>query len=592
MLTIVAIVLFVLILAITLVLLYLNTDMFKSNSTLFAKYMGQNIENLDEIYHKIGTSEYKQLLEHNKYTSKTQVKVNYMENIGTSSEDTGNSINQLKLEINGQTDKNNQYNYQDIKLLNQDEKVAEVEYIQNQNTYGIKFSDLFNQYILVNNENLKDLFQKAGISQEQLTNLPDKIEMNPEWEEIFKLSKEEQEKIQTKYNNLISQNISKENFSKQKNQTIQIDGKNVNVNAYTLTQTKEKMNDLYLKILEEVKQEEIILSRLDKIQSLIEKYQTNETISLKDQFITNIDDLIANIHKNNIGQEEAKITVYENYHTTVRTLIQNPEFEIRFDVLALQSQNYMQISYKEIENEKEQVITYKKEKEETNISLKNIMGEDTKEYSIVSTQKVNGNDCAKTIIAKYEDDTNRVEATIEQEFSIINESEDKITIEEGTAINLSELNQEQLQSIINQVNSRVSEKTTEIMSTSINEQDLLEVLKVVGFVKEQQAIEAEGVTETEKNRFNSKFEILQGENLESVAILKLIDAIKDNLINIEVVSNTELKLKLDRLNSNPEVATMLTTFMEENKNKKYNVKVEYDEVTGLVNNMVLTMLEK
>ena len=72
----------------------------------------------------------------------------------------------------------------------------------------------------------------------------------------------------------------------------------------------------------------------------------------------------------------------------------------------------------------------------------------------------------------------------------------------------------------------------------------------------------------------------------------LIEAIKENLIDFEVVSNTELKLKLDRLDKDEEVATTLSAFIEQNKNKKYNAKVEYDETTGLVSDIVLTMLEK
>ena len=64
------------------------------------------------------------------------------------------------------------------------------------------------------------------------------------------------------------------------------------------------------------------------------------------------------------------------------------------------------------------------------------------------------------------------------------------------------------------------------------------------------------------------------------------------MVDIEIVSNTELKLKLDTLNKNEEVATTLSSFVEQNKNKNYSAKVEYDEETGLVSDILLTMLEK
>ena len=60
---------------------------------------------------------------------------------------------------------------------------------------------------------------------------------------------------------------------------------------------------------------------------------------------------------------------------------------------------------------------------------------------------------------------------------------------------------------------------------------------------------------------------------------------------MEVVSNTELKLKLDRFNKNEQVATVLSSFIEENKNRKYDARVEYEVETGLASEIVLTMVE-
>lgn len=592
MIIIVSIILLLLIIAITLFLLYINTDMFKSNSTLFAKYIGQNVENITAFYNEVGTSDYNELLQQNKYVTETQVKVNYTENIGTTSESTQNSMNQLKLKISGQTDNSNQYNYQDIYLLSNDEKVSEIEYIQSGNTYGIKFSDLFNQYILADNENLKELFEKIGYTEEELANIPDTIEFSNDFENIFQFSEEEKQNIKTKYINIINNNISKDNFSKQKNQMIQIDGKNIKANSYVLTLTKEQLNNIYIEMLEEVKQDEIILTRIDKIQALLGKYQSTETINLKEEFITEVEDSITNIMRNNIGQDEAKIIVYENNQTTIRTVIQHPDYEINIDFLYSQAENYLKVSYEDIRSPKEQVFTYKNIDEETSIIFKNTEDEKTIEYSLVINEKVDNNNCIKNIVAKYEDDSNRVEATIEQEIDIINNFENEVVLDDKNSINLSNLEPEEVQAILDIVNSSVSEKINEITTTAVNIEDLWQVLKTIGFVKEGQVIESTGVTETERNRFNSQFEILQGDNLETDDILNLIDAIKENLVDIEIVSNTELKLKLDTLNKNEEVATTLSSFVEQNKNKNYSAKVEYDEETGLVSDILLTMLEK
>ena len=47
---IISILLVILMIFTAFVLVYINTDMFKSNKTLFMKYLGQNTENLNQIY--------------------------------------------------------------------------------------------------------------------------------------------------------------------------------------------------------------------------------------------------------------------------------------------------------------------------------------------------------------------------------------------------------------------------------------------------------------------------------------------------------------------------------------------------------------
>lgn len=589
---IITIVLLILIIATVLSLLYINTDMFKSNSTLFTKYLGQNVENVGAIYEQIGESEYNELLKQSNYTTQTEVKINYTENLGTSSESTQNSINQLRLEINGQTDNSNQYNYQDINLINNDENIAQVEYVQSGNTYGIKFSNMFNQYILANNENLKELFKKVGYTDEEVANIPDTIEFNNELDNIIKFSEEEKQMIKEKYINIINTNISKDKFSKQKNQVVQINGQNIQTNAYTLTLTKEQLNNIYIKVLEEVKQDEIILTKIDKMQEVLEKYQIIEESNLRELFIKEIEEIVANITRNNIGQDEAKITVYENDQIAIRTAIQSQDYEITIDVLSYQEEDYLQISYKDITNEKEKIFTYKNTQEEETAIFKNVGDEKTEEYSLLNSEKVEDNNCDRNIVLKYEDDSNRIEATIEEKISIGDSFENQVSLNDENSINLSELNEEQARAVMDQVTKGVSDRINEITTNIINVEDLRKLLSAIGLVEEQEVFEQTGVTETEKNRFNSKFEILQGEDLDADAILKLIDAIKENLINMEVISNTELRLELDRYNNNEEIATTLNAFIENNKNKKYNVKVEYDEETGLVSGIILTIVEK
>lgn len=577
-----------------LILIYIYTDSFKPSSTLFAKYIGQNVENLGDFYQNIGENEYNKLLQESKYITQTNVKVNFINNIGTTSENVQNPINQLGIEIKGQTDKSNEFNYQDIRLVNNNEEVAELEYIQSQNTYGLKFSDLFNQYLMVNNENLKDLFRKAGYPEEQLKNIPNSINLDNNLKDIIQFSEEEKQNLRNKYMGIISNEFSKDNFSKQKNQIIKIDGNELMVNSYILTLTKEQLNNIYLKVLEKVKEDEIILSKIENLQTIMTEYRPNNDIKLKENFIEKVNNKITDITKNNIGNEETRIIVHENNQTTVKTMIVTPDYEINLELLSNDKENYIKVSYKDTTSTKDkgQSIEYRKTFKETYASYEKIDGEDKKNYSLTINENIENSNCIKNIFALYEDNNSKVELTAEQNIKLVDNFDNNIILDEKSTINLSNLEKEKLQVLLKKVNTSLLEKTQKLKENVINEQDILEILKTIGIVKEKQVLETIGITETERNRFNSKFEILEGENMESSKIFTILEAIKENLVGYEVVSGTELKLNLDRFESKEEILTKLKAFFEENKSRKYNAKIEYDETTGLVNGILITILER
>ena len=69
-----------------LVYLYMTTDAFKSNDTLFVKYLAQNFSMIEQIQNQNGMEEANELLQNNKYTSTTQGKINYIINKGLEGE--------------------------------------------------------------------------------------------------------------------------------------------------------------------------------------------------------------------------------------------------------------------------------------------------------------------------------------------------------------------------------------------------------------------------------------------------------------------------------------------------------------------------
>ena len=586
-----SIVVCILIIIAVLVILYIKTDMFKSSDVLFAKYFKQNFDNINNLYSNLVENEYDNLLKESKYQSEAEIKINYAQNIGTTLENMQNPINQLKIEVEEQKDIANNYNYQDIQLIKDKEKVSEIKCILEDDVCGIQFADMFNQYVLANNENLKELLKETeNFSDEQLSKIPNKIEFNYDLYDVFRFSEEEKENLSQRYTNIIINSVSSQKISKQSNQPIQINGASINANEYVMTLTKEELNNIYIQILEELKQDEIILNKVNNLQKFLNQYQFifGEITDLQTRFVTEVQYLIDDIVQNNIGQEECKIIVYEQDGKTIKNVIQGSGYEISLETLA--SENYIKISHKNELEEKS--LNLKKEMNQINISYQTKTEDKISEYNILINEEVNGNNCERIITAKYEDDTNRVEMNIEKNIQIVNKFDDEIILDSDNSVNLSDLELEQTKEITNMVNTAVSEKISQIKETIINEEDIKNVLVGAGLLKEEQVIVGTGVTETERNRFNSKFEILQGEELDDKAVMNLINAIKENLIGLEPVSANEIKLKLDQLNKNEEAFTTISNFIENNRNKKYSAKIEYDESTGLASDLLLTIEEK
>lgn len=598
MIIIISIVIVLLILLIGFALVYINTDMFKSNKTLFKKYLGKNVDNIGVIYNDVSNkTDYEKSLEQNKYTTNTQINVNYTENIGTTQESTDNAFNQLKIVADGQVDKINQYEYQKMNLYNGDNSILGLEYIKDNNTYGLRFSDLFKQFLLVDNANLQELSKKLGATEEQVENIPNEISLNLIPIDQLKFNNEEKKTLSDRYTKIIEENIgeNKQNFSKQKGTTIQIDGKNVQVNAYIVTLTKEQLNNLYLKILEQLKDDDIILGKLDIIQTELDNTMqifnpNGETQNLRDSFINEIDSIITEINLTNIGQDETKIIVYENMKNTVRTLIQTQEYELSLDYLITNQETYMEYKSVNISENSEQTISVKKLSDSTEVKWENLEENNASQVSLKENKKIDGNNMNKSIVIQYEDSSNRIEADIDQKVQLANQFEDQIILGEDNSIKLNDLEQEELESLLSTVFSGVTTKVINLQS-EINMDDISQALINSQLVEGDNTLYSTGVTDSERSRYNSQFEILKGNNLKSDRILSIIDAIEDYISNLEVVSNTELRIGLSENGKDEQMITTLKNFIEKNKNLEYNVDVEYNLTTGLIDGLILIINE-
>ena len=581
-----------LIIVVSLVILYLNTDIFKSNQTLFFKYLGKNTEIIKEIEKIYGNTGYEDLLENSKYTQDIEMKVNYTEDYGTTSENTSNIINNLKLTIEGQIDNVNKYNYKDVKLLKNDGQIFELEYAQSDNIYGIRFSDLFKQYILIEDNNLKEVFKILGFPDQDLENITYGLDINQEdITNSIKLSDKEIDNLKEKYISIINKDLSKGNFTKESNKVIAINERDVNANEYVLKLTKEQLNNIYINILENFKNEEIVLGKIANIQEIVNgiSSDSSEIINLKDEFSRGIEDIIEKINRNNIGTEETRIIIYESQGETIRTTIQGVDYQINLEHIKTEQENFVEFNLSKNEN-KVQKISITKNDKKINLNIEHKENNIPIIISIEEDNYIEDKKCKKNINIKYEDETNKLDSNIIINTNIVDNFENSIEFINENSIEFNKLNEEQLNAILNKVSEEVREKLDSV-AEEIEIENLKQILINIGVLSYTQKLEGEGISETEKNRFNSKFEILEGENIDDENMLKIVESIKNNIINLQVVSNKELKIEISKENKNDNLVKKLEEFIEKEDKLKYNISVEYDDETGLVRYVILKIIE-
>ena len=488
----------VLIILIILGILFLTTDMFKSDGEIFLENLEKNSYNLKQIMSALENADYNEFIQQSKYSQNEELKINFTENYGTTSESKENIINRLKIVASGEKDKEDNYEYKDFKLLKDDEKKAEIEYLQKNNEYGLRFSDLFKQYLVIENESLKSLLKNMGYSEEDVEYFSDTFELRSF--EDAKFSDEEIETLVKKYANIIGESISKEKIKKSKNQIININNTEIATDAYTLKLTKEELNNIYIKMLENLKEDEIILGKIDKLQECfypeifsmldIELIKVNNTdvTKLKNEYVKNIEKEINDVKRNNIGGEECNITIYGKKGVVYRTEVKMPEKTLSFDYLET-DKLFSDIVVLENDAEKKR-ITITKTGNETNIDMKDVIEEKPVSISYKSTQEREEEKFERNIDFKYEYNSNIVEISYSNDISSINEINDKKTFEDDNGIKLNYLDSEKIMLLMNKVKTDVNTKKAAI-EQELNIQEVESILTKIGITKNKMVIENE-----------------------------------------------------------------------------------------------------
>ena len=599
-----SIVLVVLIILGILVTLYIKTDMFKSNEKLFAKYMMQNLNAIEILKDKdtLGTEN---KLNTNKYKSEMEGTIQYTENIGTSAESTESNINKVKLKINSDIDKQENYDYKDISIGTDDEELVKLEYLNQDQTYAVRMYGI-KQFVSAKKDNLDELLKEFGI--ENIQGLLAKIDYNS----ILDFSEEEKQTLMNTYVGVIQANVSKDKYSKQAKTLITINNQDIQTNAYCLKLTVEEYNNLYIKILEQITKDEIILSKVDLVENEIKEKNPNyegET-SLRQTVINSINSKIEEIKDNNIGNEEVKIIVYENNMQTVRTTIQKA---INKTTLDLYNNSYIKIDNIELgENENEQSIKIEKNNDETqsntSIEFKKIQdNEIINNIQMNYQQMLENENIKKNIELEISNEKYKGIFNIKDDIELVENFENQVSLETDN-VKLDELQKEQINSVKDIINENIEEQLSKLYDiVDLNQyKKMLQNLEIIKNNTIEMPNKGE-VTDIERKRFNSQFEFFISEDLTEDNIKDLIKTAENNFddmkvllksgeiedLDVEKIDSTynnssdykesisEILISIKEDSKNEEKKENALKYIEDNSNNKYTVSLEYDD-NGLV----------
>ena len=230
---------------------YFFTDIFRSNKQLFSKYISQNKEIVD-ILKDEDVKAYSEKQKNTAYTSEGTIKTNVT--FPDSSEaQIANALQNCNITFVGKTDNLNKYMHQSIKANYSDTQSMQFDLYRNGDVYAGKINEVLFKYVGIENNNLKEFATKMQLPENFLSAIPNKIDLTSLAGVSNIFTDEEKSSLKEKYLKIITDSLTDDMFSKEKSSEDTI---------YTLNVDSAQATNIILKILENLKEDELIIAKL------------------------------------------------------------------------------------------------------------------------------------------------------------------------------------------------------------------------------------------------------------------------------------------------------------------------------------------
>lgn len=304
------------ILTVVSIVLYLNTDFFRTKRSSFIKYLSQVSSCLDVLDDE-DLQSYLDKKETSAYVREGSATIQSSTNVAESS-----IMDKIKFTIKSKVDNENDKMHAEVSAYKNSDILAGATVVREKDVYGFHSPQVSNGYIAVRNKELKTLLKNI----ESDIELPDEIKTFS-LEKIEETSKEENKKLEECLEVLNDSELDNA-YQKDVGVSIDIDGTNHNTTRYTLELNKEQSANMQIKLLKKISTDSILMN-----------YFTSKCILLNlDKEYCDLNKLnehmkarINTLEQNPSLAEEIKIVIYENGQKNIRTEVHVGEHKYIID---------------------------------------------------------------------------------------------------------------------------------------------------------------------------------------------------------------------------------------------------------------------
>ena len=525
----------VIVIALTVYLvLSLTTDIFKSKNEIFLNHLKKSTELINECIDLSKEEEYINSLKQNNYTENSKMEINYTNSIGKNES--------FVLTSNGITNNSDKNSYRTINLkYGQDYDIIDAEYIQENQRYGLLFSNVVKKFIAADIDSFNSFINLVGIDANEIN----KYDIS----EIINCITKDKEKIEKAIIDYINK-VNNGRFRKQASTQATLNNGDIQTaTAYSLELTSEQTKEIYLEILKSLGQQEEINK----------------------------------INNSNTRFSKMNIVLYVLNNEIIRATIETDNDQVRIDFYNKQ----LNIKYNKItENELKTInLDIKREEQDTLISFEDSYNNKINvKYDInkdINTQRTNLN------FSFQNDYIKDINFELEQNMEFSNTTIEGIQkkLENQPVINISELKSNDVNSALNswlkRIDNVLSNKNNQVNSEII---DL--------WVKFNKGLEDNynGNKEKQKKSFNNQFLIYQGNKVEKQIIYNLLDLAGINMEKYEENEEDIFKIYISQGTQNVKLAEEIKSKIEKSS-KVFSVNFGYD-TDGKINSLEIRGYEE